>query len=214
MRAGIYLIKFHKECLYIGKSIDIDRRWKEHTNRLIKGTAAKAMQYAYDRYGMPEFTVLVYSHADHIDLMESIYINNDWDRGALINTTRPGLVPEEDMEILLDNVGALKFSTATHIRNMHDLNETIETNDSEHAEAVELLMEKHILAVSALADPIKSERARYQELLNKDEFVAGITQRIASQEEELNALNNEANRLAAEILRLNKRGFFDRLFNT
>lgn len=114
MASGIYALEFTKGIFYIGKSNDIDRRWKEHTNKFQKGTAAKAMQYAYARYGMPKFIVVCECHEDHIDLMESMYIRNNWCEGIL-NTTQPAVLSLEQEEVLRDNENLLKYSTVTHI---------------------------------------------------------------------------------------------------
>lgn len=115
MPSGIYLLKFNDSNLYIGKSNNIERRWNEHTTKFQKGSAAKAMQNAYDCYGPPKFIILLECHEDHIDLMESIYIKNNWHRG-LLNTTQPSEVSLEDEEVLRDNENLLEHSTSTHIK--------------------------------------------------------------------------------------------------
>lgn len=126
MTSGIYLIKFNEHNTYIGKSNDIDRRWKEHVTKFQKGTAAKTMQNAYNCYGMPDFHILCECHQDHIDLMESIYIRNNWYRG-LLNTTQPSEVPLEEENILRENEDLLNHSTAEHIRAMNSLDEVVKT---------------------------------------------------------------------------------------
>lgn len=78
MTAGIYALVFGAEDMetlyYIGKSVDIDKRWQEHMNKLIKGTAAKAMQEAYQKHGEPEFHIIKTCHPDHLDVLEPLYI--------------------------------------------------------------------------------------------------------------------------------------------
>lgn len=77
MTTGIYALAFGEDeetLYYIGKSVDIEKRWAEHLNKLIKGTAAKAMQEAYQKYGEPGFYILKTCHPDHLDVLEPLYI--------------------------------------------------------------------------------------------------------------------------------------------
>ena len=62
MTSGIYKLTFSDGTTYIGKSVDIERRWKEHADKFAKRTAAKAMQYAYDTCGMPSTSVISVLH--------------------------------------------------------------------------------------------------------------------------------------------------------
>jgi GIY-YIG catalytic domain. len=56
-KSGIYgIANVEEKKVYIGKSTDIDRRWKEHQNKLSKGTHHnKALQESYDIYGADAF---------------------------------------------------------------------------------------------------------------------------------------------------------------
>lgn len=176
MDSGIYKLTFEDGSMYIGKSIDMLRRWKEHINKFQKGTAAKDLQHKYNNYGLPDHKILHKCHPDHVDLLESIYIDRYWDR--LLNTTRSNLVPDHDKEHLLNNVALLEHSTAAHLR---------------------ALLENW--------EKIDAAEERYEELLNRDEFIKDLLA-----EKETIDYANELNK--QEIKRLKNRGFFDRLFNT
>lgn len=117
MTSGIYLLEFGNptEWNYIGKSNNIERRWKEHRTKLERGTAASNLMGAYYTYGMPRFSILMECHEDHIDLMENIYINQNWG-SKLLNKTAPPLLSAEDQNTLIICKDLLKYSTADHLR--------------------------------------------------------------------------------------------------
>lgn len=127
MDSGIYKLTFEDGSMYVGKSIDMLRRWKEHINKFQKGTAAKDLQHKYNCYGLPDHSILHICHPDHVDLLESIYIDRYW--GSLLNTTRSNLVPDYDKEFLLEHAENLEFSTADHIRTL-----VRKINELEHSE--------------------------------------------------------------------------------
>lgn len=124
MRSGIYKFTFESGFYYIGKSNDIDRRWDEHMSKFVKGTAAQRIQAQYDVCGSPDFEVILYCHEDHIDLMEDIYIEENWMDGFLLNTTRPKRNSYHETRILTDNIELLEFSTAEHIEKINELEQS------------------------------------------------------------------------------------------
>lgn len=89
MTSGIYQLTFSDGSFYIGKSNDIERRWKEHFTKFGKGTAAAAMQAAYDSYGEPECDILIEAHEDHIDILEGLFIYANWDSIKILNGNKP-----------------------------------------------------------------------------------------------------------------------------
>lgn len=105
--------------MYIGKSIDISTRWKQHFDKFTKGTAAKAMQEEYNRYGYPQGEVLVECHSDHIDIMEECLISR---LAPELNGTRPKdpLAGIHDAEFL-HIVSQFGQSTVGHIREISRL---------------------------------------------------------------------------------------------
>lgn len=86
MTSGIYKLTFPSGRIYIGKSVDMDNRWRQHFDKFKKGTAAKDMQYEYDTYGKPVPEVIYKCHPDHLDIMESFFISRV---NPELNTSRP-----------------------------------------------------------------------------------------------------------------------------
>lgn len=89
MPSGIYQLEFETGERYIGQSVDIHQRWKQHADKLQKGTAAKPMQDAYHRsgYDLPRAAIVIECHPDLLDEYEGMYINL-W--RPELNTSIPG----------------------------------------------------------------------------------------------------------------------------
>ena len=120
MTSGIYQLKFGPET-YIGKSVDIERRWEEHAKNLDTGKASQRMQAAYRRWGAGEPSILIECHPDHIDLLETIMI---WHLKPTINSAGTVKVNSEDVVTLCENEDLLKYSTGTHLRTIRALEST------------------------------------------------------------------------------------------
>lgn len=77
MPSGIYQLEFETGERYIGKSVDMQQRWKQHADKLQKGTAARPMQEAYHNsgYEFPRAAIVVECHPDLLDEYEGMYIN-------------------------------------------------------------------------------------------------------------------------------------------
>ena len=76
---GIYKIenKFNGK-VYIGQSIDINRRFKEHKNSLKNNKHHNThLQYAFNKYGEDNFTfeIIDVCEIDELDALERLYIN-------------------------------------------------------------------------------------------------------------------------------------------
>lgn len=183
MTSGIYSIIFGGTLLYIGKSNDIERRWKEHTIKFRKGEAAKLLQDAYDTYGISKFNILLECHSDHIDLMESLFIWENWDKG-LLNTTKPPELSEECINILLGNRSLLQLSTAEHIKCLNSLKEDLERRN----------------------DIIQQKDGQYNNLLNKNIYVKELLEKVKDLEFDVELQTQIAKDLV-------DRPWFDRLFN-
>lgn len=91
-KSGIYLIKHKTEegLVYVGRSIDIHQRWKQH----IKGhRSAKKLQEAFSEYGVESFEFTILEEVDKISQMgerETFYIDlyDSWKNG--LNGSRAG----------------------------------------------------------------------------------------------------------------------------
>src|SRR5665647_1156020 len=75
MTSGVYKLTFSSGKTYIGKSINIDNRWKQHADKFAKGKAATNMQAEYDICGYPTGSIMCECHDDHIDTVEACFIN-------------------------------------------------------------------------------------------------------------------------------------------
>ena len=123
MTSGVYELKFSSGDRYIGKSIDIENRWRQHYDKFQKGTAAKAMQAAYNRYGCPTGSILLECHSDHIDIMEAVYIAR---HRPELNSDRPAdPFPGVDIDYYINNTDYLSKSTLSHMVTMSEDWDTI-----------------------------------------------------------------------------------------
>ena len=127
MTTGIYQLNFKQSAFYIGQSLDIDARWKQHAEKLKKGTAAQKMQQAYDTYGMPDGIVLLECHKDYLDTMENYLIYKQKQLPGCLNTTAPKLDESINYQWMLENSQMLKFSAfdimSQHVNLQHDHND-------------------------------------------------------------------------------------------
>lgn len=85
MTCGIYKLTFSSGRSYIGKSIDIENRWKQHFEKMRSGKASKPMQEEFMRCGYPDPAILYICHEDHIDIIEETLIHR---LNPELNTTK------------------------------------------------------------------------------------------------------------------------------
>lgn len=115
MTSGVYQLTFSDGSRYIGKSVNIDSRWKQHYDKMCKGKSAKAVQAAFNRCGEPTGEILCECHKDHIDLMEAMFISR---LNPELNSDRPTDPFEgEDMDKYLVS-SLLGHSTLEHMNYM------------------------------------------------------------------------------------------------
>lgn len=130
MITGIYRLDFSSGAFYIGKSIDIIERWRQHSDKFKKGTASKLMQSEYDLCGMPEGTVIKECHADHIDIVEACFINR---LRPQLNGTYPddplAELNTEELHHFLDNIDD---STVDHLNTIKYLKSQLVNKDVDH----------------------------------------------------------------------------------
>jgi hypothetical protein len=127
MTSGVYKLTFSSGREYIGKSVDIESRWKQHADKFRKGTAAKLMQQEYDDYGFPDANIIYPCHEDHLDIVEETLI---WRNVPLLNGTKGRdrlSVTESNAEHLRDvNLyPLLHMSTLQHIAEIMRLRELV-----------------------------------------------------------------------------------------
>ena len=119
MTSGVYQLKFSSGSRYIGKSIDMEARWRQHGDKFKKHTAAQNMQTEYNRCGMPSTEVLFACHPDHIDLAEAAFIARNQPE---LNSTRPA-DPFPGVGDLTDIFSAMSVSTLDHINEIYSLSD-------------------------------------------------------------------------------------------
>lgn len=72
MTTGVYRLIFKgTDKVYIGQSVNIERRFHEHIHNLIKGVATYKLMDAYNTYGNPLLDILVECSVDELALWET-----------------------------------------------------------------------------------------------------------------------------------------------
>ena len=115
MNSGIYRLTFSSGKFYIGKSIDVDTRWKQHFNKFATNKAARPMQLEYEKCGLPKTEVIFNCHRDHIDILEE-WLIDEYKCENMLNTTYPE-VERSDAGATLINKSKklLQLSTFEHL---------------------------------------------------------------------------------------------------
>jgi len=132
MTSGIYSLIFADTYVYIGKSINIENRWKQHLDKMSAGKAAKNVQDAFNKYGMPKASIVVECHPDHIDILETITIEHN-KHHSLLNSAGTTEVSKLDADLIVKNGNLITKSTADHIREILNLRNIV----SEQASTLE-----------------------------------------------------------------------------
>ena len=112
MTSGIYRLTFEDGSTYIGKSINIEKRWEEHTKSMLQNKAAAKMQAAYKRCGLPRGEIMLTMHPDHIDIIEAYLIAH---LQPDLNTSVASCMDKADFDNLISDPMFLAESTAHHV---------------------------------------------------------------------------------------------------
>lgn len=113
MTSGIYKLTFSSKNFYIGKSINIENRWKQHFDDFKKGVHAVNMQHEFDTYGFPTTHIVWTCHPDYLDIMERLTIS---ELKPSLNTVFPEPFDPEDADLLASKPPQLQHSVPTLIR--------------------------------------------------------------------------------------------------
>lgn len=188
MASGIYRLTFSSGKFYIGKSLDLETRWKQHFNKFATGKAARPMQIEYDRCGLPQTEAIFLCHQDHIDIMEE-WLIDQFKCGDMLNTTYPKLERTDEIANLINNNRELlTLCTWDHLKIIGTAQANIDLAEAAQAKAEEALQEykdlgyiidQDYLDVLALANKFKDRYFEHK----------------------------------TELKRLQKLGWWDRLFN-
>lgn len=72
MTCGIYILKFKgTNKVYIGQSVNIDKRKSTHYSQFKTGTHSKKLQDAYNLYGLPSLEIIIEGTSDTLDVLEN-----------------------------------------------------------------------------------------------------------------------------------------------
>ena len=119
MTCGIYKLTFPSGNFYIGKSINIEKRWEQHYSSLTKGTHTKNLQTEFNIYSSYTEEVMLEVHEDHCDIVEETYIA--WYQPPLNGTKgRDRIGPLEDVNHLTILMGYFSMSTLEHLVELHN----------------------------------------------------------------------------------------------
>lgn len=184
MDSGIYQLEFEDGATYIGKSINIETRWNDHIKAFKSGKASAKMQERYDKYGLPDFSVIYPCHRDHIDILENYLIQY---YKPELNTVVADAIGEEDFKILAENEELLSMSTVDHIVAIYDLmldnkelQEVVEALNLE----VKRLEGEESLKLAELEAGIELAKAKV-ELAKKSEEIISLYKEVSEAEERL-----------------------------
>lgn len=188
MASGIYRLTFSSGKYYIGKSLDLETRWKQHFNKFATGKAARPMQLEYDRCGLPQTEVIFDCHKDHIDILEELLIEQ-FKGPDMLNTTYPDCDLTDKVAILINKSRELlHYSTFEHLEMIHSSQDRITK-----AQQSQLNAEQALEDYKANGYIINQDYLDMVALAN--EFKARMLTR------------------KAELVRLSKLSWWDRLFN-
>jgi hypothetical protein len=169
MTCGIYKLTFPSGRFYIGKSIDISKRWEQHANDMRSGKHTKKLQNEFNIYGTYTQEVLFECHQDHIDIMEESYI-------ARLQPPLNGTYPKDRLDVIADTelgtfLSYMNIGTLQHIEQLHNTKNKV----------VEL--ETSIKKQESLVAKLSTKRT-------KEELAADIKGKIKELEKEVYTLNH------------------------
>jgi len=206
MISGIYKLTFSSGKFYIGKSENVELRWQQHQASFQKHTHSKKMQTEYDRYGAPDYEIILFVHPDHIDIYESIFIDTSWGPQCL-NGNRPKHISSEDAEkylfyydnLTINDTCVMLHSSLMHLqaleqyyKKLDNLTQELELSQSDVLE-LELRGIKTPEGWQVVNDRLKAK--------NKQLTIENIN------------IRSEFKTKCNELLRLEKLSWWDRLWN-
>lgn len=110
MTIGIYCLQFKgTDKVYVGQSVNIEKRYQQHKYALKNEQAAKKLQKAYREYGMPTLLVLTESVITELDSLEqeAIILYNSINAGFNLSTDN-----SQPPRLRGENNGSSKFSNS------------------------------------------------------------------------------------------------------
>lgn len=200
MTCGIYKLTFPSGNFYIGKSVDIEKRWRQHWENLSKGKHTRAMQAEFERYGDYTQEIMLECHEDHIDIVEETYIS--WYSPTLNGTKGTDRMSRlENMEHLPILMEYFNMSTLEHIVELHNgkgkiakLKEDLLVKKSIHDE---LELEYEASQADLLGTEMQLKKSS-EELTRQKETIDRYVEIISAREARITTLYDEFDRLAEQ----------------
>jgi len=202
MASGIYRLTFSSGKYYVGKSLDLETRWKQHFNKFATGKAARPMQLEYDRCGLPQTEVIFDCHRDHIDILEELLIDQ-LKSPDMLNTTYPEVNRTDEVAILINNSrDLLQVGTLEHLDMLHGNQSLVDLAAAKVSEAEDLVEEYR-----------NNGYMITQDYVDLAEIATENIQEVELLEEYTEELYMELEATRKQLSKLKARGWWQRLFN-
>lgn len=118
MTCGIYKLTFPNGKFYIGKSINIEKRWEQHANDMRSGKHTKKLQNEFNIWDTYIQEVIFECHPDHIDIMEeSLIARQQPELNGTYPKDRLDCIADAELDIFLSY---LNKGTMIHIEQLHN----------------------------------------------------------------------------------------------
>ena len=211
MDSGIYQLTFNNGDTYVGKSLHLRTRWRQHADKIEKGTAARNMQEAYklSGYNMPNAKVLLECHPDVLDEYEGYFIN--WLKPSL-NTQIPQVRSEAEQWALIRHMeaGNAVYSMPTMLIALENFSGNVSTLESKVEDLIKnsdkLVKDYKKLETTWDNRAIRDNRAN-QQFVKIESERDSLTQMTKT-------LETKVHRLEAWRLRVNRATWWQRLWMT
>jgi hypothetical protein len=211
MDSGIYQLTYSTGQTYVGKSIHLHIRWKQHFDKLLKGKAAKNMQDAYEAsdHCYPKTQVLLYCHPDMLDYYEGYFINY---LKPDLNTSIPEELSEYSKGVLVNhaNQGFAKYSVVAAIQVMND--QVVKIRELEEGAALQVQEFESLESDYHELSEAWNKRAVRDNWANRD--YRQMVETCEELGEDALVLRAEVGSLKAWQLRVEQAGWWQRLWRT
>lgn len=188
MTSGVYQLTFTDGNTYIGKSINIEERYKQHMNKFYKGTAAKPMQAAYNKCGAPNACIIRECHEDHIDVVESCFIARD---RPTLNSDRPrDPFPDLSCEQLNYLFDTFKYS-ARDLVAMRQQQEDVALVEKKSLENNIAILEASVESLEEEVEELTNLNDQLFQQRSEEEVNADISKRIINGDRTINTLHEQ-----------------------
>jgi hypothetical protein len=205
MTSGIYKLTFPDGATYIGKSVNIEQRMRQHATSFVKGKHSDLMQCAFDKYGVPKAETIFICHPNHLNVLEALFINM-YNGPKSLNTVIPDNPFPNGIEMeLTSTLDELSKKSLVDICKQYEklVAEVTELKQ----DSIELREENNFLAQDRTLEEIKYDI---------EQKVSTLTAGLISSSESINELTEENEQLSSQVILLlaeiNK-PWYKRLFN-